>query len=229
MASSKVWVLRSLLAGGVLVLWTSSAAAPAQADAAISATLSPSTTDGAGFGVTLWGQTLSLTVNLSPATGYSIGPVSVRSNGCGLWQPAAGNGAGGYTYNAVGVGRDQDHSVGFSGQLTLNAGVAGSPGCVTSTTDLGVADLRLPFHEITQSDGSGLTVPPGMVNNPDGHFQSNLNNYNPGNIGYAVTFTVLPRWGGLSGTVGSVGFQVNGPGVAVYYQGTLVGEPRGCR
>ena len=214
MAISRTRMSLSLLIGTLMGFLTALAAtrSPA-ATAAISVTLRPlgeAGAQGAGFGTALVGTTSNLDVTLRAPSGWRIIRSQIRSSGSSFWAPPKGDPAPptiSQTYHAYGIGRNDDHSVAFSGKISRSGEGPGTP----PDFDVAVADLQMAGHEIVSSDGSGLAIAPSMVS---GQFPDTL----PENLSpRTTTFMVTPRWQGPPNPtyVGQVTFTVS-PGVAVY-------------
>jgi hypothetical protein len=226
MVRSRASVALSLFAGIVAGTLTALVASGLQADPAPITVnlqpLNPNGAEGAGFGVALLGAATNLKVNLNAPSGWQIIQSGIRSSGSALWAPHNGNPApptASQSYSAYGIGRNDDHSVGFAGQIAPPGTRLGTP----PKFDVAVADLQMAGHEITQSDGNGLVLAPSLV---IGQFPATL----PQGIWPVhTTFTVTPRWKGPPNptNVGTVTLGLS-PGLAVYdTSGILVASNSG--
>ena len=196
----------SLLIGGLMGLSTAIVSIPAHAiTAPITVTLrqlNPDGAEGAGFGVALVGTTSELSVTLQAPGQAQITESAIRSAGWGFWTPSDSGPflpAGSLTYQAYGIRRNDDHSVGFNGKLGWPPVQPG--GGTSPAFDVAVADLRIEEHNINTGDACGLGIKA---------FGSGK-----------MTLTVTPRWVGPTHptNVGYVTFTVTGNGITGLYDG----------
>ena len=157
MERSQLKVVRSLLMGAVFAL--ACTAIVARQGQAITVNLKPNAAEGAGYGVVLMGAASDLSVTLAAPAGWQITESQIRDSGCALWGPPNGDPAPPtqtQTYQALGIGRNDDHSVGFTGKLSRASGGGGT----VPTFDVAVADVQIAGHELEPSDGIAICFPP---------------------------------------------------------------------
>jgi len=158
MATSGTRIALSLLVGGMIVVGLGFVAEPGWAtDQTLTVQIKPGGGEGAGFGVVLWGETSHLTVTLNTPTGSSIiivQPTTIRSSGEFLWNWTS-IGDTSETAEAIGIGRDDDHAVGFEGKYATTTPGGTGP----NRFDVAVADVRIAGHNAEPTDDDALYMP----------------------------------------------------------------------
>lgn len=164
MTAFKARIVLSLFMGIVIALASAVAVPPAWAiDQDLTVQIKPGSGEGAGFGVVLWGETSHLTVTLTtPAPTITIvQPTKLRCSGDFIWNWTAIADTSA-TVDAYGIGRDDDHSIGFEGQYATTAPGGTGP----NTFDVAIADVRIAGHNAEPTDDDALFIPPSDSGSP---------------------------------------------------------------
>ncbi len=158
MTVSRTRIALPLLVGGMIALWTGLFVEPVWAvNQNVTVQIQPGA-EGAGFGVVLWGATSNLTVTLTTAGSNLtiVQPTTIRSSGDFIWNWTAITNTS-ETANALGIGRDDDHSVGFNGAFATTGGTGSGTG--SNIFDVAVADVRFAGHATNQTDATAIYIP----------------------------------------------------------------------